>query len=86
MDPKSMMVHFNRGKLFKEEKKLGEAVKAFKRSLSVNPDYIDAYYELADIYFSKNEKDAALKIIEKGLAKDPENKKLEQIQTKIKVS
>lgn len=37
-----------------------EAVKAFKQSLFLNPDFDEAHFNLAAVYLAKNDRDSAL--------------------------
>lgn len=61
----------------------GQAVAAFEKAMSLNPDFAPAYVELANFYEGAGQKKKALETVSEGLRHDPENKTLKRIYLRV---
>ncbi len=61
-----------------------EAMEYYHRTLRAEPTYTDAYLNIANIYKQRNQFPLSVGILEKGLAKMPDNKRIEEMLTLIK--
>lgn len=64
--------------------KLSSAIKKFKYSISVNPNYADAYQGLGEVYRIKKDNKNAIKYYKIFLAKDPNNSEAGLVRRQIK--
>ena len=86
VDQKGMLTYFILGRLYKVQKKNEESITAFNKSLVINPELLDAQFEIAEIQFGKHEKEKAEKSIGKALSKDPANSKYKKLLDRIQSS
>lgn len=64
----------NRGSAYFELKKMSEALADYQASLKLQPDYLDAQYNLANLLSSINKNEEAIAAYKKILQKDPHQK------------
>ena len=69
-------IHYFLGIIFASRNEIGKAVKCFKRSLQINPDYKNAKIKLAILYCREEKFDAALEELEGAGRLDPDDKNL----------
>jgi tetratricopeptide (TPR) repeat protein len=68
-DPK---VYFDMGVIYNNYKGMTDlAIENFEKCLSLNPDYVDAYINLGEIYAKKGDLDKAEKALEEAIVRDP---------------
>jgi tetratricopeptide (TPR) repeat protein len=73
-DPKNVRAFFSLGSVLERQKKFDEAEKAFRKALDLSPDSAITLNYLGYMNADRNVRvDEALTLIEKALAKDPEN-------------
>ena len=78
-DLESLLTGTNAFVLIKED--VGGAVKAiqsFQKSLEVNPQYLEAYYQLATTHLKAKNKESAKLLLEKALQVAPKNQKFKK--------
>jgi predicted CXXCH cytochrome family protein len=63
--------HTNRGNIFVFQQKYKQAENAFKTSLKIEPNFVNAYVNLADLYRQLARKQASLAVLTKGLTANP---------------
>lgn len=56
--------HCKLGDSLKERGRLAEAIASYERAISTNPDYVDGYRAIAQVYFQQNDPEAANTIYE----------------------
>lgn len=66
----------NQGILLMNERNFSQAEETFRRAINLNPDYIEAYIQLATCYRSQLKHASATEVLEAALAKDPKNRLL----------
>jgi len=64
MHPQDSFAWYNRGVVFKRENNHSEAVKCYLRTLELEPNFVDCYFELADLYRERAELSAAQQVLE----------------------
>ncbi|SVD92930.1 uncharacterized protein METZ01_LOCUS445784 [marine metagenome] len=74
---------FNLGMSYKDLKKFEKAIKAFKKSLEINPALNEAHYQIAQIKLVQKNQDSALKSIESAIKSDPSNLEYQEFRDKI---
>ncbi|KAL4509420.1 hypothetical protein ABPG72_018351 [Tetrahymena utriculariae] len=58
--------------MLKEQKKFQESIKFYEKILVINPDYLSAYYKMAQIYgFELKEQEKAIELYKKCIKMDP---------------
>ena len=72
-EPENYLGWFYLGLVYHQEKKYQKAVPAYKKSLSLNPNYAPAFNNLADAYLNLNQLTLAEKTIKKALELGGEN-------------
>jgi tetratricopeptide (TPR) repeat protein len=76
-DPTNAEVYYYLGFLCYGEKRAVEAVDYFNKTILLNPDFLEAYYQLALAHLSLNQSKEALETLEKARSKSPQNFLLE---------
>jgi tetratricopeptide (TPR) repeat protein len=76
--PKKARVHYNLGVSYSYINKKDLAEKEFETTISLNPFYTNAYYNLANIYETRNDTDKAKIFYMIGLKLDPANNKVKE--------
>ncbi len=77
-------IYFYRGTTYKLLSRNGEAVGDFIKTISLDPKYVKAYSELADVYASKlSQRGKALEIVTEGLRHNPGVKALQRRYTEF---
>jgi tetratricopeptide (TPR) repeat protein len=66
-EPDNAEYHIGLGNTYFYLDKLTAAAPYFEKSITLNPDYIEAYYALAEIAEAKNDPDKALAWLKKGV-------------------
>jgi len=67
------------GNLYRTKSDLGVTTDNYQKAISLNPNLIEAYINLASVYeINLNQKDAAIKVLQDGLSKNPDNNLLKQ--------
>ena len=66
-EPENYLAWFYLGLAFHQQEKYPKAVRAYKKSLSLKPDYAPAYNNLADAYLNLHQLASAEKNIKKAL-------------------
>ena len=69
--------HCRLGDSLKERGRIAEAMDSYERAIATNPDYIDGYRAIAQLYFQQNHPEAVNTIYERA-----ENHNLELLQAK----
>ena len=55
-NPNEPMVHFSLGSIYlRDENRINDAIASFEKTVSLNPQYMAAYHQLAGAYKKKNE-------------------------------
>ena len=78
-----MLVQFNLGMLYKTQGNISKAIEFFQNSLKINPQYTEAYYQLATTHLKTKNKESAKLSIEKGLKLDPDNEKFKKLYEQV---
>ncbi|MGZ3525831.1 MAG: tetratricopeptide repeat protein, partial [Thermodesulfobacteriota bacterium] len=52
--------YYNMGSVYREKKKLEEAITSFQKALEINPKFAEAHYSLAVSYYEKQEYEKAI--------------------------
>ncbi|WP_430387889.1 tetratricopeptide repeat protein [Dyella sp. 20L07] len=68
--------HFDLGLVYAERGDTADAEQAFRHALRLQPDFVPAYINLADMYRSMGREDDAAKVIDDGLRVSPTNANL----------
>ena len=66
-NPDNPMVHFSLGLLYLNENRLEEVIEEFKTTIKLQPDYMAAFWKLANTYEEIQEIDKALETYEQTL-------------------
>ena len=69
--PNQYSAYYNKGNIKVIQGHYQQAVEQFKKSVSYNPSYVDAYIQLAYLYHDMNQKDLGRKAFEKVMQLDP---------------
>lgn len=48
---------------------IAESISSLKKALEIDPDFVDAYHDLAYVYYENGDKESALKYLEDGYSK-----------------
>ncbi len=72
-DPTNPQPYFFLGHLAVDDKKLAEAAECFAKTVILNPEFEEAYYELANVQLALDKPSDALATIEKARKKFPAN-------------
>ncbi|MFH1282746.1 MAG: tetratricopeptide repeat protein [bacterium] len=72
------------GKFYFYNGRYAEAIESFNRTLQINKNNEEAYYNLGLIYENQNAKDLAQKMFERALQINPDYKKANQHLNKLK--
>jgi tetratricopeptide (TPR) repeat protein len=76
--------HFNRGYALARTGQLREAVPSFRQAIRDNPEHIESYLLLADLHRQLRETNQALAVLTNGLALNPSDPRLLQLQAILK--
>jgi len=71
IDPKDGQALYNLGVLAHKQDEKSRAERFLRRAIDADPDYIDAYQSLGDIFYQNRHLLSAIEIYEKGLARVP---------------
>jgi tetratricopeptide (TPR) repeat protein len=72
-DPTNPLAYFYLGSIAFDQKQMTNAVECFSRALLLNPDFEQAYYDLASAQISLNQTVAAFATLQRARARFPEN-------------
>jgi len=72
------VMHLQKGNLLLAAKRNIEAVNEFEKALQDNPNYIEAYAALGDLYKNTGEKLKSITAVEQALERAPNNKSLQR--------
>ena len=78
-----MLTHFNLGTLYQTEGNFQKAIDSFQKSLTINPSYLEAYYQLANTHLKTNNKESAKQSMEKAIQAEPGNLKFQKFYKKL---
>lgn len=78
-DPKDAFLHYALGLENFAENNLHQAQQSFEKSLSLNPHYIPAYYQLGMLFYNLNQSEKALHYLKKGLEIAKQKQQLKDI-------
>jgi tetratricopeptide (TPR) repeat protein len=73
MNPSYPGARYNIGRAHQSLDNIGEAIDNFRQAIEIEPGHINAYAELALLYVSKDQRSMAHKVIEEGIAANPDN-------------
>ena len=71
-------MHVQKGKLLAAAKRNVEAVNEFEKALQVNPNYVEAYAVLSDLYKNTGQQSKSITAVEQALQLAPNNKSLQR--------
>ena len=74
-----MLTQFNLGVLYNTKGEISKAIQSFKKSIQVNPNYLEAYYQLATTHLRAKNKESAKLLLEKALQIAPKNQKFKNL-------
>ena len=57
-----MLLHFHLGILYHDLNQYNEAIKSYKKAISINPTYIDAIFNIAYAYIDLEDNTSAIEI------------------------
>ena len=86
LDSNGILTQFSLGILYKTQGNISKAIKSFQNSIQVNPQYTEAYYQLAATHLKAKNKESAKLSIQKGLKVDPDNKKFKKLYEQVVAS
>ena len=72
---KKILTHFNRGVYFTQERDLGKAVQAYNKVLELEPNYVEAYNNLAIVYQEMGDLEKARLAYQKSIELNPRYEK-----------
>ncbi len=72
-------IHINLGNLYVTMRNAGEAERAYRRAFTLDPQFVPAYVNLADLFRMLQREQAALDTLEQGLAVAPDNATLHHV-------
>jgi Fe-S cluster biosynthesis and repair protein YggX len=67
-DPDNELGHYRLGQLLMEDKQYTEAIRSFRRTLELSPQFSKVYHLLALCLLNDNQRDEAIKVLEQGFA------------------
>ncbi len=65
------------------DKRLDEALEYYKKTIAIDPKYVDAYLNMAVIYKEKNQTSDAISTLQSGLKAVPKNQKLSSMLSSL---
>ena len=68
----------SRGEVYKFMRKTGDAIKDLRQAISIDPKFVKAYLQLADVYVGIKDRSGALDAISDGLRHAPESTALQR--------
>lgn len=71
-------MHVQKGKLLAAAKRNIEAISEFEQALQKNPNYVEAYAALSDLYNNTGQKSKSITAVEEALQRAPNNKSLQR--------
>ena len=71
-------MHVQKGKLLAADKRNFEALSEFEQALQKNPNYVEAYAALSDLYNNTGQKSKSITAVEEALQRAPNNKSLQR--------
>lgn len=71
-------MHVQKGKLLAAAKRNVEAVNEFEQALQKNPNYVEAYAALSDLYNNTGQKSKSITAVEQALQRAPNHKSLQR--------
>lgn len=66
------------GRVFEELGEWSKALREYENALKANPNYVPAYYRLAEYYAQRGKRDQARQTLEKGLSRVPNASRLKK--------
>ncbi len=85
-NPDNPMVHFSLGLLYLDENRLEEVIEEFKTTIKLQPDYMAAFWKLANAYEEIQEIDKALETYEQTLhlaQQNDDSNMIEDVQERL---
>ena len=77
-DPKNYEAWWKLGSIYRQEKRLPDAIQCFKTSIQLNQEFYPAYYSLAGVYLvSGTNLTEALNLVDRATQKNPDKKAAE---------
>lgn len=83
IQPGEPLSHFNLGNFFLRQNQHIEAAKCYETAIEKDPNFIEAYYNIAWILFKAEAYPHGFKYIERGLEIDPSNDDLNKLKEKF---
>lgn len=71
-------MHVQKGKLLAAAKRNVEAVNEFEQALQRDPNYVEAYVALSDLYNNTGQKSKSITVVEQALQRAPNNKSMQR--------
>ena len=71
--PNSFLIYNILGLALHRQKKSKEALLMFKKAITIQPDFVDAFYNTGNVLQSENQLNDAIKFYDKALSLDPKN-------------
>ncbi len=78
-DPDDAFLNYALGLEYLAENNLHQAQQFFEKSLSLNPHYIPAYYQLGILFYNLNQSEKSLHYLKKGLRIAKQKQQLKDI-------
>ena len=76
-------MHVQKGKLLAITKRNFEAESEFEQALQINPNYIEAYVALSDLYKNTGQQSKSITAVEQALQRAPNSKSLQRRYTQL---
>ena len=86
LDSNGILTQFSLGILYKTQGNISKAIRSFQHSIQSNPQYTEAYYELAASHLKAKNKESAKLSLEKALQIDPANEKFKKLYEQVVAS
>ncbi|MEC7785310.1 MAG: tetratricopeptide repeat protein, partial [Nitrospinota bacterium] len=86
LNSNGLITQFNLGILYKTQGNTSKAIEFFQNSLQINPQYTEAYYQIATTHLKAKNKESAKLSIQKGLKVDPDNEKFKKLYEQVVAS
>jgi tetratricopeptide (TPR) repeat protein len=67
-DPDNELGHYRLGQLLMEDKQYAEAIRSFRRTLELSPQFSKVYHLLALSLLNDNQRDEAVRVLKQGFA------------------